>query len=780
MAQYSWRKDWQKLEDRGCYKMYSNGSYICNHNAGDPACRGKDGKGCLPYSMALLYPLPEVMAAKKWFYCPAARKCVKNWDDCLGDTDVIRNLAAAEIHDPENLDNDAGITLGKKGSSPAVVDSGGGFQPLSVQILGGARIFGGSLVRVIASTVLFTVQSPPSRCTRVLNPMLDKYEKLHLVATLVCGDGRITVSLPPEYSAKGHEGHTFDAMLSLSYLRYVPREVKGLVSLCTALSSGWRCLKTQDPAASEAYYHSLSFPGGKRLCFLSGTISHKNPLPAGSSTLVAKVDQECIGSLNHYRIAANVRIDGIQHWTGAGEPPFQLVLRDSKLLLDITTSGAHLCKGKILSLSLDGVAIPAKGGTSELISESDVGEVVNLESTTMSHVTRSAVLSSSTTQPPKPDPGAQTELLIQMGETDHDALQQCQGQLQRQNEQMRALFNKGLNDLDSEGGGDQSGMESLQHLLAPRGPAPTEALAGDVATRDLGELDRSSGNIKELRKQCTNMIKALELREENSDLLAAVEKNASAKAEGSSASPVDAQRLIAGPSAETVNQAFARSSIITHAHQAVLGDDITARFCALHGVATFTSLPATKADSRREVVAHLDPNFRDAETGIPYCFPMQTRVFFAGVVKSESSSIERLVAIRLEPHGRLVVLGNEPKDIKIRLDNIAYQPLMKANTAPGSCAPYCFPTGLLDQTELGVAGCVKYCEPPQDVQLPDYSRKPSPCKCAIIKRLSCFLHEGSDLTTCGQFKMLMNTRSTDRNINPAACEQICAGQVSAF
>ena len=83
------------------------------------------------------------------------------------------------------------------------------------------------------------------------------------------------------------------------------------------------------------------------------------------------------------------------------------------------------------------------------------------------------------------------------------------------------------------------------------------------------------------------------------------------------------------------------------------------------------------------------------------------RIFYAGVVANSNSNIERLVAVRLEPHGRLVVMGSEPKDLQVRLDNIAYMPLMKAQTPARNCAPYCFPTGELGQDALGVAGCVK-------------------------------------------------------------------------
>ena len=238
---------------------------------------------------------------------------------------------------------------------------------------------------------------------------------------------------------------------------------------------------------------------------------------------------------------------------------------------------------------------------------------------------------------------------------------------------------------------------------------------------------------------------------------------------------VNLKRLIQAPS--SIVDQFIKNSVINETQIHWVGDDIMTRFCALHGITRFTKTGG-------ECVAHLDPNFRDEATTIPYCFPMAARVFFAGVVKSEDSPIERLVPVRLEPHGRLVVLGdNEPCDLPIRLDNIAFQPLMKAHTVPRNCAPYCFPTAKLNGMELGVAGCVKYCEPPQDVQQEDFTTKPSPCKCGVLKRLSCFLHEGSNKTTFGQFKMLMGTRAAERDsalVAEDACNQICAGQVSAF
>lgn len=110
---------------------------------------------------------------------------------------------------------------------------------------------------------------------------------------------------------------------------------------------------------------------------------------------------------------------------------------------------------------------------------------------------------------------------------------------------------------------------------------------------------------------------------------------------------------------------------------------------------------------------------------------MTAMLFFGGIVESESDFIKQNVAIQLEPHGRLIVVGFETTTpLKIRLDSIFYHPLMRLNTSPMACAPYWYllyfvpvcvesPSGSFSatagksNTELGTSGCVKYCTPIQ-------------------------------------------------------------------
>ena len=101
----------------------------------------------------------------------------------------------------------------------------------------------------------------------------------------------------------------------------------------------------------------------------------------------------------------------------------------------------------------------------------------------------------------------------------------------------------------------------------------------------------------------------------------------------------------------------------------------------------------------------------------------------------------------------------------VRLDNIMYHSLMKFNTSPQTCAPYCFPTSKLGENGVAVsgeglkyakqlltcvvAGCVKYCTPTQYDRNPDTSLTPSPCRCTMLKRLDCFKHKHKHGIVCG-------------------------------
>merc|ERR1711966_450337 len=110
-------------------------------------------------------------------------------------------------------------------------------------------------------------------------------------------------------------------------------------------------------------------------------------------------------------------------------------------------------------------------------------------------------------------------------------------------------------------------------------------------------------------------------------------------------------------------------------------------------------------------------------------------LFFGGIVENESSSITQNVAIQLEPHGRLIVVGYETShQVKIRLDGILYRPVMQLNRSPMACAPYCF-SAMKDKSDegLGTAGCVKYCTPVQYMRQADGSMALSSCLCDILK-----------------------------------------------
>lgn len=125
---------------------------------------------------------------------------------------------------------------------------------------------------------------------------------------------------------------------------------------------------------------------------------------------------------------------------------------------------------------------------------------------------------------------------------------------------------------------------------------------------------------------------------------------------------------------------------------------------------------------------------------------MSSMLFFGGIVENEHSSITQNVAVQLEPHGRLIVVGYETsRPVKIRLDGILYHPLMRLNSSPMACAPYWYLVGLIrvcsdffpfhsfsamedkNNEGLGTAGCVKYCTPIQVSSI--YMAILSLCRC---------------------------------------------------
>jgi len=254
-------------------------------------------------------------------------------------------------------------------------------------------------------------------------------------------------------------------------------------------------------------------------------------------------------------------------------------------------------------------------------------------------------------------------------------------------------------------------------------------------------------------------------------------KQSTSATEQTSGSDFDGCRLVRNQ-VDTTQPGFAPKSILKPTNMLVMGTDVATRTCVLRGVVKFTSIGST-------AIAFLDPNYRDPTTRMPFCFPMATMIFLASVTDpKDHQQVARTVALQIEPHGRMMIIGKEPKGVSVRLDNIMYHPLMEFNTSPQSCAPYCFPAGKPGEGEMPMAGCIKYCTPTQYVRQDDGTLKLSDCKCAMVKRLDCYKHVSKDPevisgvkaspTICGQFKKLMEVS------NPKKCQQICAGQLVSF
>jgi len=253
-------------------------------------------------------------------------------------------------------------------------------------------------------------------------------------------------------------------------------------------------------------------------------------------------------------------------------------------------------------------------------------------------------------------------------------------------------------------------------------------------------------------------------------------KQSTSSTEQAAGSDFDGCRLVQNQ-VDTAQSGFALKSVLKPTNMLIMGADVANRTCVLRGVVKFTSIGST-------AVAFFDPNYRDPTTRMPFCFPMATMIFLASVTDPNGQQIARTVALQIEPHGRMVIIGKEPKDVSVRLDNIMYHPLMEFNTSPQSCAPYCFPAGNRGENEMPMAGCIKYCTPTQYVRQKDATLKLNKCKCTMMKRLDCYKHVSKDPevlsgvktspTICGQFKKLMEVS------NPKKCQQICAGQLVSF
>merc|ERR1712146_277137 len=176
-----------------------------------------------------------------------------------------------------------------------------------------------------------------------------------------------------------------------------------------------------------------------------------------------------------------------------------------------------------------------------------------------------------------------------------------------------------------------------------------------------------------------------------------------------------------------------------------------------------------------------DPDLRDPDTKTPLCFPLAAMIFFAGVVDNENSAIARSVAVQIEPHGRLRVVGgstgvsSKGQKVKIRLDGITYHPFLEFNAVPRTCAPYCFPPSKNGKKEMGSSGCTKYCTPAEYTRKSGNKLALNNCRCDMVKRLDCWIREGSPQLVCGQFKQLlkMHLLTEKRPATKSQCGEVC-------
>jgi len=295
------------------------------------------------------------------------------------------------------------------------------------------------------------------------------------------------------------------------------------------------------------------------------------------------------------------------------------------------------------------------------------------------------------------------------------------------------------------------------------------------SAQDASEIKELKSKLKELKDKLLQVNSksaqdASKIKELKSKLSKANPKQSTSSTEQTAGSDFDGCRLIRNQ-VDTSQPGFALKSVLKPANMVIMGTDVATRTCVLRGVVKFTSIDST-------AIAFLDPNYRDPTTRMPFCFPMATMIFLASVADSNKT-----LALRIEPHGRMVIIGKEPRDVSVRLDNIMYHPLMQFSFSPKSCAPYCFPVGIKGKNGMPMSGCTKYCTPTQYERQQDGNLKLSTCKCTMMKRLDCYKHASKDSkvlsgkeapTVCGQFKKLMAIS------NPKKCEQICAGQLVTF
>ena len=618
---------------------------------------------------------------KNWWFCPSARKCAKSERECRGAVHARwgSKLGTKQAHQmpTEPQQHTVGVNR-RKGrrqvqgyfygkqitqSVPIKVmeDASAGYQGLSCMQLGGLRTVAGTVVSVDASQDIFILPqgARPNYCIRSWAPLISKDESVVPVILEICKAGRAQVHLPPGVA-------TSEATMSLSSIKFVPFEVSGGVQF----QSVWKNAK-----GSHRYYHRLDMGSGT-MCVLSGTISAI--WGAADSQTIGQLDPECTkGYKEGFQIVASVKMRGKQVWEQSGAAAsFQLFLRGkdhSELVIWTSLKGIA---GTAVTVSLDGTTLASGLGLKQCLSSNILGD--SSISETRQHRKK------------------QTQKVIQ--------------KLKRKNKELKSK----LSQARSENRADPNQLRWTSSHES--GMPPSYADLGESESRvtvtSMGYLTRLEGE----QKKCPK-----------SDLRCPSSNAADSKPRDSD---FDGCQLVRNQ-VNTSQPGFAPKSVLKPGNMVIMGADVTTRTCVLRGVVKFTSFDST-------AIAFLDPNYRDPKTRMPFCLPMTTMIFLASVTDSNNSTqcnwgcylgryadlkkgfgsdntkaaahykmhgkkegrnckcgerIARTVALQIEPHGRIVIIGNEPRDVSVRLDNIMYHPLMHFQFVPQSCAPYCFPAG---------------------------------------------------------------------------------------
>lgn len=713
-----------------------------------------------------------------------------------------------------------GLVHGKEVSTSigikVIEDAGAGFQGLSGKMTGELRTISGTLIDVDTSANLFTVPSSmqPNYCVNFLSPVVQQKNKVTSAVVEMCASGQASMTVAPEVTGSSS---SFKSTLSLGHMQYVPLEAAGSTKFDKIwVGNTWRNTKNV-----VGYYHKLDMSDGARLCVLSGTITGKWPSSQDTVPII-KLDPECVLAYKSsgYRVPANVKINGKQQWVRAvhDEPkknlvtskiPFELLLTGpGKNILALRTTRRSV--GDIVQVSLDGVTLAH--GKSPLNCRLKTANLLGDSDSTAAAAPKQRTKTKDSAKAPhgagslfeKGANGRRPDLSHLYDEAKHkrEHFKKCwrratwseKGQKRtaaadrkaesRTEKRWKAheLAGKKRVEAADERRKKQVDKQRREVKVATmKADATKKAEKAKKKTEIMHEkaTAKAAKAKEEKTKAAKTQAAAQKMKAAEKMMTVAKEAKATAKAKAKAKVAKPQPLFVQKPRSRFINcklvkhavndtqTGFSKTSVVKSHQMIIMGSRPQTRTCALNGIVRFTSQNSV-------AVAYLDPNYRDPTNNMPFCFPMSTMIFFGGVVASTADSpIVRTIALQIEPHGRLVVIGKETRDIYVRLDGISYHPLMKFNKSPTTCAPYCFPTAAYGAGDMGMSGCVKYCTPTQYVRQDDTSLKPSKCKCDMLKRIDCFLHNGIKNIRCGQFKMLMG-------LTNAGCKKICAGQLSSF